>query len=129
VSETKTLLTWAETYVSTKSAKAGGIRLFSYTWASGEAHPGEPWVMRCDLPGFGERRWRSGSEIDLQEKAERILAKWLAKITGGQEPAAGPRLTDGHPHQNGAHPGWLGHDGHRVHRHEMSTGRTEWEKP
>jgi hypothetical protein len=40
---------------------------------------------------------------------------------------APPRLTDGHAHQAGAHPGWLGHDGHPVHRHEMSTSRTEWQ--
>jgi hypothetical protein len=51
-------------------------------------------------------------------------AGWDAR--GEPRPA---RLTDGHFHQNGAHPGWIGHDGHPVHRHQMSTGRTEWEKP
>lgn len=37
------------------------------------------------------------------------------------------RETDGHFHQNGLHPGWLGHNGLPVHQHDMMTGRTRWE--
>jgi hypothetical protein len=133
----KLLLTWVTppgTHGQSHDGRAGGIRLFSYTWDSSKAHPGEPWVMYTDLPGasYVGRKWRSGSEIDLQETAERILAAWLGKVTDSAKSgtrAVRPRLTDGHLHEASLHSGWLGHDGHRVHRHEMGTGRTEWEKP
>ena len=57
------------------------------------------------------------------DSARPITRQW--RIVPVEKPA---RLTDGHMHPAGAHPGWLGHDGHPVHRHDMSTGRTEWER-
>ena len=77
----KNLLTWACT-PDLHEGSAGGVHLFTYTWAESKVHPGSPWVMHTALPGWSVRRWRSGSEIDLQEKAERMLARWLAKVAG-----------------------------------------------
>jgi hypothetical protein len=73
-------LTWTEGQYSTHYGQAGTIHLFTYTWDGSKAYPGEPWHMRTELPGHSGRGWRSGSEIDLQEKAERVLAAWLAKV-------------------------------------------------
>jgi hypothetical protein len=78
-------LTWTEGQYSAHYGQAGGVLLFTYAWAGSKAHPGEPWRMRTELPSHSGRSWRSGSEIDLQEKAERILAAWLAKVA--PEPA------------------------------------------
>lgn len=63
----------------------------------------------------------AGADADDPDELVTTVRKWRLVPVG--EPA---RLTDGHMHPVGAHPGWLGHDGHPVHRHEMSTGRTEW---
>lgn len=77
--ETRTLLIWTGERLG-REGKAGGVRLFTYTYDSSKTHPGEPWVMWSELPGHVGRKWRSGSEIGLQELADRILALWLAKV-------------------------------------------------
>jgi hypothetical protein len=77
---TTSRLAWTEGQYSAHHGQAGGVQLFTYSWDNSKVHPGEPWVMRTALPGYGTRTWRSGSEIDLQEKAERILARWLEKV-------------------------------------------------
>jgi hypothetical protein len=77
--ETRTLLTWTGERLG-REGKAGGVRLFTYTYDSGKTHPGEPWVMWSELPGHVGRKWRSGSEIGLQELADDILAAWLARV-------------------------------------------------
>lgn len=86
MSEVKPRLAWARANgsVRTQEATADCIRLFTSTWDSSKAHPGEPWVMRSDLPGLVGHTWRSESEAELQGRAERILAAWLARVTGGQ---------------------------------------------
>jgi hypothetical protein len=118
-------ITWTADAYSTHHGQVGGVRLFAVSWKSRRGDPN--YLMRSDLPGV-HQEWKNDDLDVLKAEAEDILAEWLAKVAG-DEPAIQPRLTDGHIHQNGAHPGWLGHDGHPVHRHQMSTGRTEWEKP
>lgn len=117
-------LTWTDGH-PTFTGSAGAIQLFRCTWDPRKSHPGRPWVMSCSLPGYEDRRWRGQDPADLREQAVTAWAEWLARAGV----IARPRLTDGHPHEAGLHPGWLGHDGHRPHRHETATGRTEWEKP
>jgi hypothetical protein len=119
-------LTWTAGQYNTYQGQASGVRLFAVSWKSRREDPN--YLMRSDLPGVYEE-WKHDDLDVLKAEAERVLADWLAKVAGPGELLPRPRLTDGHIHQAGAHPGWLGHDGHPVHRHEMSTGRTEWEKP
>lgn len=69
------------------------------------------------------REWHAADQADVQERTalgDRTCADCR------QHKYAHP-LTEGHPHEYSAHPGWRGHDGFAVHRHEMTTGRAQWE--
>jgi hypothetical protein len=126
-------ITWTAGH-PTFTGSIGPVELFRCMWLESAVYPDKPWSMRTTLPGHAGQSCRGETPADLREQAAGILASHLALLTGSDEDEGlddepRPRLTDGHIHQNGAHPGWLGHDGHPVHRHQMSTGRTEWEKP
>lgn len=79
--EKKARLTWKGKH-PTAAGGAGGIVLFTYTWEGRREHPGEPWTMWSDLPGFAGSRWRAADPADLEDRAEEILATWLAKVNG-----------------------------------------------
>jgi hypothetical protein len=85
MSSSEPRISWIQTGRGGQShdGEVGGIRLFAYTWDGSKSHPGEPWAMTCALPGYEGKRWRAGSENGLRELAEKVLAAWLARVTGG----------------------------------------------
>ena len=118
------------------TGSVGPVELFRCVWRESAVYPGLPWTMTCSLPGRDGLRWRQETPAALRSRAEVVWIEWLRAATGlpiapdeGLDDEPRPRLTDGHPHEAGLHPGWIGHNGHQVHRHDMVTGRTEWEKP
>lgn len=77
-------LTWKQGRYSASYGIAGGVRLFTSWYASDKADiaAGTPYVLSCELPGFTSKRWKVTSQEVAQQKAERLLAAWLERITG-----------------------------------------------
>lgn len=87
-------LTWHEPRADAGQGRAGSIRLFHYTWDDSKRHPGQPYVMRTDLPGYEGGTWRSGDPGSLKETAEEIFAAWLKAVGVLAETADGEAALD-----------------------------------
>jgi hypothetical protein len=74
------LLRWEETRAPAHAGLAGGVWLFTYTWADSKQHPGEPWVLSTTLPGYNGKQWHAADAADLRTTAAEVLADWLRRI-------------------------------------------------
>jgi hypothetical protein len=74
------LITWKEGPYSGYYGSAGGIHLFAVSSHTTRNTP--DWTMQTVLPGFTGKRWTSDDREELYGKAEKILAAWLARVTG-----------------------------------------------
>jgi hypothetical protein len=63
---------------------SGRVKIAMITWDSNRNHPGKPWVMRTDLPGWAtDRRF---AELDeAKASARRILISFVKAATAALE--------------------------------------------
>lgn len=79
MSNEKKLLTWRSASYGGHVGSAGGIDLFAVYWRTRSTDP--VYSMRSHLPG-ASRTWKNDSLDVLKGIAEKMLAAWIARVTG-----------------------------------------------
>lgn len=80
------LIAWAQGKYNGYEGSAGDIRLFSITWKTQRGDP--DWLMRTDLPGMQHKSWKSDDADGLKADAEKVLAAWMARVSGNAKEAS-----------------------------------------
>lgn len=70
-------ITWNEERAS-KRGVVGALELFVISWNSTRGEPRH--IMQCKLTGFDGPLWKSDDEAELQDRAEVVLAEFVAEL-------------------------------------------------
>ena len=78
----KPLITWERSRYAGYRGTAGGIELFSINWHTRREEP--KYFLNSVLPGVGVPwpDWKDDDEEKLMAVAEKVLAAWLARVSG-----------------------------------------------
>ena len=79
------MITWQEARYTGFIGTADSIHLFSVNWRTQRNKP--DWSLRTDLSGLRHEVWESDDREELYRRAEKILAAWLARVTGAPVPS------------------------------------------